>query len=120
MSNQQTNLQSTMDEGKRLWDLVQQYAKLELVDKLTFILTILIVGGIVLALGAIAIYCFSMFVVTQLAESTGNLALSYSIVGLALLVIAFIVIQLRATLVTKPVIKSLLKEFFHELKEENK
>ena len=45
MAEENKNLQNTLDEGKHLWGLVQQYAKLEMVDKLTFVLTILIVGG---------------------------------------------------------------------------
>lgn len=112
MAEDNKNIQNTLDESKHLWGLVQQYAKLEMVDKLTFILTILILGGVLVGLCTIAIFCFSMFLVTKLEQSTGNLALSYAIVGVCLLVLAVIVLLLRKSLVTRPVISSLMKEFF--------
>lgn len=114
MAEDNKNLQNTLDESKRLWGLVQQYAKLEMVDKLTFILTILIVGGVLVGLCTIAIFCFSMFFVTKLEHVTVSLALSYAIVGLCLLVLAVIVLLLRKSLVTRPIISSLMKEFFEK------
>lgn len=122
MAEDNKNIQNTLDESKHLWGLVQQYAKLEMVDKLTFILTILILGGVLVGLCTIAIFCFSMFLVTKLEQSTGNLALSYAIVGVCLLVLAVIVLLLRKSLVTRPVISSLMKEFFdkQDFSENNK
>ena len=114
MAEDNKNLQNTLDESKRLWGLVQQYAKLEMVDKLTFILTILIVGGVLVGLCTIAIFCFSMFFFSFLEHFTGSLALSYAIVGLCLLVLAVIVLLLRKSLVTRPIISSLMKEFFEK------
>jgi hypothetical protein len=55
-----------------------------------------------------------MFFVTKLEHFTGSLALSYAIVGLCLLVLAVIVLLLRKSLVTRPIISSLMKEFFEK------
>jgi len=112
MAEENKNLQNTLDEGKHLWGLVQQYAKLEMVDKLTFVLTILIVGGVLVGLCTIAIFC--MYIVAKIEQGTGNLALSYAIVGFVLLFIAFLVFLLRKALVTRPIITSLMKEFFEK------
>ncbi len=111
---EQPRIEPTIEEGKRLWSLVGQYAKLEMVDKLTFVLTLLIVGGMMLGLCTIAIYCFSMFFVTKLAEHTGDMALSYCIVGFILLLLAVIILLLRSVIVTTPLIKSLMRKFFEE------
>ncbi len=114
MADERKELQNTLDEGKRLWALVQHYAKLELVDKLTFVMSVLIVGGILLGLCIVAVFCFCMFVVTRLGERTGDMGGSYCLVGFAVLVLALLFILLRKTLVTRPVIRSLMKEFFAE------
>ena len=114
MAEENKNLQNTLDEGKHLWGLVHQYAKLEMVDKLTFVLTILIVGGVLVGLCTIAIFCFSMYFVTKIEQGTGNMALSYAIVGFVLLFLAILVFLLRKALVTRPVITSLMKEFFEK------
>lgn len=118
MTKEDRSLQNTLDDGKRLWQLVSQYVKLDLVEKLSFVLTLLIVGGIVMALSAVAIYCFCMFIVTRMADSTGDLAMSYCIVGFGLLLLSAIIIFARKSLVVGPIIRSLMKEFFKESETE--
>ena len=114
---QEKELRNTVDEGVRLWGLVQRYAKLEIVEHLSYVLTIFILGGILFALCSVAVYCFCMWLVTVLEAQIGNLALSYAIVGLILLVIGLIVFLLRKTLISAPLIKSLMKEMFEEKKK---
>lgn len=111
---QDKDLQNTIDEGKQLWLLVEKYAKLELVEKLTFLLTVFILGGILFALASIALYCFCMYLVTALEAQIDNLALSYVIVGFALLLVAFLIYWFRKNLISKPLIRSLMKEYFEE------
>jgi hypothetical protein len=111
---QEQNIQHTIDEGKQLWELVQKYAKLDLVEKLSYVLTVFILGGILFALCTIALYCFCMYLVTALETQTGNLALSYVIVGFALLLVAFLIYWFRVGLISRPLIKSLIKEYFEE------
>lgn len=115
---QDKDLQNTIDEGKQLWSLVEKYAKLELVEKLTFLLTVFILGGILFALASIALYCFCMYLVTALEAQTGNLALSYVIVGTTLLLVAFLIYWFRKNLISKPLVRSLMKEYFEEKEEE--
>lgn len=111
---QDKDLQNTIDEGKQLWLLVEKYAKLELVEKLTFLLTVFILGGILFALASIALYCFCMYLVTALEAQIGNLALSYVIVGGMLLLAALLIYWFRKNLISKPLIRSLMKEYFEE------
>ena len=111
---QDKDLQNTIDEGKQLWLLVEKYAKLELVEKLTFLLTVFILGGILFALASIALYCFCMYLVTAHEAQIGNLALSYVIVGGMLLLAALLIYWFRKNLISKPLIRSLMKEYFEE------
>jgi len=97
----QPDVKETIDEGKRLWNLSRKYAKLEAVDKLTYLLTGLIVGGVLLVVLAIALFCFSMLCVSLLKEHTGNAALSYGLVGGALIIVALLFWLLRRTLVQR-------------------
>ncbi len=119
MTQQDQDIRNTIDEGKQLWELVQQYAKLDMVEKLSYVLTVFILGGILFALCSIALYCFCMYLVTALEAQTGSLALSYSIVGFALLLVGFLIYRFRVNLISKPLIKSLMKEYFDEKLEEN-
>lgn len=115
---QDKDLQNTIDEGKQLWLLVEKYAKLELVEKLTFLLTVFILGGILFALASIALYCFCMYLVTALEAQIGNMALSYVIVGMVLLLAAFLIYLFRKNLISKPLIRSLMKEYFEEKEDD--
>lgn len=112
MSNQ--DVQNSIDEGKHLWLLVQKYAKLELVDKLTSVFTIFILGGVLFAICSIAIYCFCMYLVYLLEAQTGNLSLSFAIVGIGLLLVGFLIYWFRKPLIVRPIIKSLMKDYFEE------
>ena len=114
MTQQKLDVQNTIEEGKQLWTLVSQYAKLEVVEKLTSLITMFILGGILFAVCSIALYCFCMYLVTFLATQTDNLALSYAIVGFALLLVGFLVYWFRKDIIVRPVIKSLMKEYFEE------
>lgn len=112
------NVQQAVDEGKQLWSLVQKYAKLELVERLTSIYTALILGGVLFVICSIALYCFCMYLVHVLEAQTENLALSFAIVGFALLLIGFLVFCFRNTLIIRPIIKSLIKDNFADEMQE--
>lgn len=101
-----------IDEGSRLWTLLKRYLKLEAVDKLSVLFTFLIVAGFVFAFGTIAIYCICMGIVKELAVVVGNEALSFFIVGGALVAIIVLFILFRKYFVTNLVVKSLAKWVF--------
>lgn len=104
----------TCDYGKRLAVLVIRYLRLEAVDKLSVVITLLAVMGVVLAFGITAIYCICMGLVKILAAAVDSEILSFFIIGgvLVLLIVAFIL--LRGRLVTRPVIKYLASKFFSD------
>ena len=54
------DIQDTIDEGKRLSNLIKDYTKLELIDKGSSILSTLIIIIVIIAIATIAIFCFCM------------------------------------------------------------
>lgn len=100
------------DEGKRLWTLVSQYARLEMVDKLTFILSGLLLGGVLVGLAVVAVFCLSMFCVTLLQACGLSQPLSYLLMALLLAAAAYVALRNRQQWFTQPLLRALLREFF--------
>jgi len=113
-------LHHTVDEGQRLWKLVSRYARLEIVDKSTFILSGLLLGGILVGLAVVTIFCLSMFLITLLQAWGMGEPLSYVVMALILIVIGVVVVWKRECLVTRPLLKALMREFFTEEVETSK
>lgn len=111
-------LRHTADEGQRLWKLVSRYARLEIVDKSTFILSGLLLGGILVGLAVVAIFCLSMFLITLLQMWGMSEPWSYVTMALILIAVGGLVVWKRECLVTRPLLKALMREFFTEEVEE--
>lgn len=102
----------TLNDGKRIFSLLERYVKLEAIDKLSVIFTVLVVLGVSFALGVTAIYCICMGLVQELAIVVGSEALSFFIVGGALVLIILLFIALRKYIVTIPAIKVMAEKLF--------
>lgn len=107
-----SELKQTADEGKRLWTLVSRYARLEMVDKLTFILSGLLLGGILVGIAVVVVFCLSMFCVTLLQTWGVSQPFSYVLMAILLSGAAYAILRKKQTLVTRPVLQALLREFF--------
>ena len=111
-SHDNIDIQNTIDEGKRLTNLIKDYTKLELIDKGSSLLSTLIIIIVIIAIVAIAIFCFCMALYHFLLAKTGDPCLSYSIIGIALLFLCSIIILLRKPLIENPLIKYLSNVLF--------
>lgn len=107
-----SELRQTADEGKRLWTLMSRYARLEMVDKLTFILSGLLLGGVLVGIAVVVVFCLSMFCVTLLQTWGVGQPLSYVIMALLLSGAGYAILRKRESLVTTPLLQALLREFF--------
>lgn len=103
-----------MEDGKRLWLHMREYARLELVDKLSLVLGALALGAVILALATVAVFCLCMYAVMSLQVFINNIALSYAIVGAFLLVLIAIVYVNRQRWIIRPIIAAFMREFFDE------
>lgn len=106
------DMNKILDEGKHLLKLSERYLKLEAIDKLSLLMTILVVSGVVFVLGMSALFFICLGIVKKLTQTIGDEALALFIVGGALLALVLCFVLLRKYLVTNPVIKALARELF--------
>lgn len=104
----------TIDEGKKFINLVKDYSKLELIDKGSSIISMVILVITIIALSTIAIFCLCMALYHCIVAKTNDPALSYSIITLALLLVCLIIIIARKSLIDNKVIKYLSNLFFNK------
>lgn len=108
------NLEALFKEVKKYINLQGQYLKLELVEKLTILLSTLILVFVLGMLGIMALFYFSFMLVYALDSFTNSLIASYAIIGGGLLIIAFIIYKMRQTLIFQPMVNFLGKLFLDE------
>ena len=108
------DFQHTVDEGKHMLRLVQRYAKLELTDKMSAIITMLVLIVLVSIFSIVALFFIGMFVVTELNTLLNNMALSYAITGVALLLLCILIVLLRKAIIERPVTKQMKSMFFQD------
>lgn len=108
------NLEALFKEVKKYINLQGQYLKLELVEKLTILLSTLILVFVLGMLGIMALFYFSFMLVYALNSFTNSLIASYAIIGGGLLIIAFIIYKMRQTLIFQPMVNFLAKLFLDE------
>ena len=106
----------TIDEGKKFIHLVEDYSKLELIDKGSSIISMVILVITIIALSTIAIFCLCMALYHCIVAKTHDPVLSYSIITLALLLVCLIVIIARKSVIENKVIKFLSKTLFNKIK----
>lgn len=108
------NLEALFKEVKKYINLQGQYLKLELVEKLTILLSTLILVFVLGMLGIMALFYFSFMLVYALDSFTNSLIASYAIIGGGLLIISFIIYKMRQTLIFQPMVNFLAKLFLDE------
>lgn len=108
------NLEALFKEVKKYINLQGQYLKLELVEKLTILLSTLILVFVLGMLGIMALFYFSFMLVYALDSFTNSLIASYAIIGGGLLIIAFIIYKMQQTLIFQPMVNFLAKLFLDE------
>ena len=106
---EQGHFSRVSDDARIILHNLERYLRLEAVDKLTVVMTIVIVAAITFALSTSAIFFISMGVVKSITLLTENEMLSFYIVGAVLLLIILIFILLRGPLVERPLVRMLSK-----------
>lgn len=107
-------LEELFSEAKRYLSLQGEYVKLDLVQKLTVLISSLVLLVVIAILCAMALFYLSFMLVYALESLVGSLTLSYAIVGFTLLLVAFIIYKLRQKLVFRPMVNFLARLFLEE------
>ena len=114
--NSINNFKQLFAEIKKYLDLQKEYAKVELTEKLSVLISTLVIGGLVLSFGTIAILYLSFALAYKLAEYLGGMGTSLSIIAGVLLLILLIIYLNRKRLIFNPVINFLANLFLNDSK----
>lgn len=108
------NLTELFKEVKKYLKLQGEYVKLDLVEKLTILLSTLTLIFVLIILGTMAAFYLSFMLVYVLASATGSLVAGYAIIGGILILLAFIIYRLRQKLILQPMVNFLARLFLDD------
>lgn len=107
-------LEDLFKEARKYLSLQGEYIKLDLVQKLTVLVSSLMLVLVLAILGAMALYYFSFMLVYAIEKMVGSLILSYALVGIILLLIAATIYCFRKRLIFRPMVNFLARLFLEE------
>lgn len=108
------NLTELFKEVKKYLKLQGEYVKLDLVEKLTILLSTLTLIFVLIILGTMAAFYLSFMLVYVLASATGSLVAGYAIISGILILLAFIIYRLRQKLIFQPMVNFLARLFLDD------
>lgn len=108
------NLTELFKEVKKYLKLQGEYVKLDLVEKLTILLSTLTLIFVLIILGTMTAFYLSFMLVYVLASATGSLVAGYAIIGGILILLAFIIYRLRQKLIFQPMVNFLARLFLDD------
>ena len=108
------NLTELFKEVKKYLKLQGEYAKLDLVEKLSILLSTLTLIFVLIILGTMAAFYLSFMLVYVLASATDSLVAGYAIIGGILILLAFIIYRLRQKLIFQPMVNFLARLFLDD------
>lgn len=111
------SLQHLFKELKKYFELQKEYTKLEIVEKLTILLSTLIMIAIFILLGAITLFYLFLCFAYILQPLVGGLTASYAIISGCFLLLIIIVVVFRKKLIVNPMVSFLANLFLNESDE---
>ena len=108
------NLEALFKEIRKYIELQGQYLKLDLVEKLTILLSTLILILLLVILGMMALFYFSLMRVYSIAPLVGGLIGGYAVIGGIVLILALLIYQKRKQLIFQPMVNFLARLFLDE------
>ena len=115
--NSINNLESLVKEIKKYIELQGQYIKLDIVEKLTVLLSTLILILILIVLGMMALFYFSFMLVYALEPVVGSLIGAYAVIGGVILLLGAAVYRMRKQWIFQPMVNFLAKLFLEDTTE---
>lgn len=108
------NLEALFKEIKKYIELQGQYIKLDLVEKLTILISTLILICILIVLGMTALFYFSFMLVYTIDSFVNNIIASYAIIGCCILIIGIVIYAMRKKIIFQPMVNFLAKLFLED------
>lgn len=108
------NLEALFKEIKKYIELQGQYIKLDLVEKLTILISTLILICILIVLGMTALFYFSFMLVYTIDSFVNNIIASYAIIGCCILIIGIVIYAMRKKIIFQPMVNFLARLFLED------
>ena len=108
------SLQQLLIEFKKYAELQKDYVKLHLIEKLTILISTLILVFVLLVLGIIALFYLSFTMAYLLEPYVGGLMYSYGIITGCILLLIFLIIVFRKKLIIQPMVNFLANLFLND------
>lgn len=108
------NIRQLIAEVKEYVTLQKDYAKVEFVEKLTILLSTLIMVLIFLILGMVTLFYLLFALAYALEPLVGNMIISFTIIAAISLGLMACFYALRKKLITNPLVRFLANLFLHD------
>ena len=118
--NSINNLESLVKEIKKYIGLQGEYLRLDVVEKLTVLLSTLILILVLTILGMMALFYFSFMLVYALVPIVGSIIGSYAIIGGVILLLALLVYRMRKQWIFQPIVNFLARLFLEDSADKQK
>lgn len=104
---------------KRYLRYQEKYIKLDLTEKFSILLTVLILGGILFVIGLIALIFLALTAAAALKTWLGSFCAAYAIVAVFFLLLCLIIYWTRKKWIVEPLTKFFSKLFLENNKDSN-
>lgn len=111
------NFQQLFFEFKRYLELQKEYTKLELTEKLTILLSTLIMVSILITLGMVALFYLLFALAYVLEPLVGGLMVSFTIIAAINVLLIALVALFRKQLIIHPMVNFLAGLFLNQPKK---
>ena len=101
------NLQQLLAELKKYAELQKDYVQLHLVEKMTILISSLILVFVLLILGIIALFYLSFTLAYILEPHVGGLMMSYGIITGCIILLILLIVVFRKRLIVQPMVNFL-------------
>lgn len=108
------NLQDLYNEVKKYVELQRDYIKLDIVQKLTILISALVLLLAVMILGMIALFYLSFTLAYVLEPHVGGLTMSYAIISGCILLLIACIYFFRQHLIIQPLTRFLTNLFIND------
>lgn len=109
--NSVENIQQLVKEIKRFVELEIGYTKLQLTEKLTILISTMILVLVIIILGMVALFYLSFTLAYVLAPHVGGLMVSFGIITLFLVLLIICAVAFRQKLIFGPMVRFLSSLF---------
>lgn len=113
------NVRELIQDFKKYLELQKEYTKLEITEKLTIIISSVLLAVVLAILGMIVLFYLSLAFVYLLAPYVGGLIVSFTITAAIILLVMLMVYIFRKQLIITPLVNFLVNLFAKKRTKDN-